>query len=173
MPTRLKRLVVLVLPVALWHTPLAAQVSGAWSRCNMDSLATWNCAMYYSGTVTLSSELKGPGVNDVSSVTATVAAGKVTCRMKSTDTGEYEVPGMLTVEHASTENSGEYEIRVWCPDAAGKRPSRRDYPVIEIMDQKAADYTTLAGKDSYEHPDADEVNGIAGTQTVTWNLKRR
>jgi hypothetical protein len=46
MATWLRRLMLLVLPVTLWQASLVAQVSGAWSKCNMDSLATWNCAQY-------------------------------------------------------------------------------------------------------------------------------
>jgi hypothetical protein len=152
--------------------PVAAQVSKAWADCKPDSLVTWNCARYYSGTVALSSELKGSGVNDVRSIIAEVKAGRVTCRVKATDVPEYLVPGMLAVVHATTENAGEYEVSVWCPESAEKRPTRRDAPVIEVMDKQAADYTTLDGKDSYEHPLADEVNGLAGTETITWQLRR-
>jgi len=163
----------LLLALAPCPTPLAAQASKAWSQCRGDSLVTWNCASYYSGTVTLSSELKGNGVNDVRSVIATVKAGGVTCRVKGTDVPEYESPGMLAVVHETTENSGEYEISVWCPESADKRSTRRDAPLIEVMDQQAADYTTLDGKSSYEHPLADEVNGLAGTETISWQLRRQ
>jgi hypothetical protein len=41
------------------------------------------------------------------------------------------------------------------------------------MDQQAADYTILDGKDSYEHPLTDEANGLAGTETITWQLRRQ
>jgi hypothetical protein len=173
METWLRRLVLLMLIATLWQTSLAAQVSGAWSKCNMDSLATWNCAQYYTGTVTLSSELKASRVNERRAVTATVTAGRVSCRVKSNDAPEYEGSGMLVVEHDNTEKSGGYEIKVWCPEAVGKRPTRRDYPVIEVMDQQAGDYATLDGKDAHEHPDADAVNGVTGTETITWHLVRR
>jgi hypothetical protein len=163
------------LPLALVvrSAPLDGQVSPAWAGCRPDSLVTWNCASYYTGSVTLSSELKGNGVNDVRSVIATVKAGRVTCRVKGTDAPEYEVPGMLAVVHETTENAGEYEISVWCPESAAKRPTRRDTPVIEVMDQQASDYTTLDGEDSHEHPLTDEANGLTGTETITWQLRRR
>ena len=48
-------LVLLLLPAAL-----AAQ-AGAWSGCRTDSLATFNCADAYSGTVTMAGELTTPG----------------------------------------------------------------------------------------------------------------
>jgi hypothetical protein len=167
------RSIVILLPAALLPVALAAQVSGAWSGCNMDSLATWNCARYYSGTVTMVSELKASGVDDNTVVTATVTAGKVTCRVKLTGTPEFEGPGMLAVEHESTENTGGYEIRVWCPEAAGERPTRRDASTIEVLHREAPDYTKLDDKESYEHPDADAVNGVTGNVTVTWHLERR
>jgi hypothetical protein len=173
MPSPCRGLVVLLLPAALCQSPLAAQVSKAWADCRPDSLVTWNCGSYYSGTVTLASELKGNGVNDVRSVIAEVKAGRVTCRVRGTDTPEYTVPGMLAVVHSSTENAGQYGISVWCPEAAGLRPTRRDAPVIEVMDQQAADYGSLGGKDSYEHPLTDEANGLAGTETISWQLRRQ
>jgi hypothetical protein len=173
MATPLRRLLLSVLAVSLGHVPLAGQASGAWSKCNMDSLATWNCAQYYSGTVTMTSELKASGVDDRRSLTATVTMGRVSCRVKTTEAPEFEAPGMLAVVHGGTENSGDYEIMVWCPDAAGERPSRRDSPVIHVMNQRAADYAALDGKDAHEHPDADSVNGVTGTETLTWHLVRR
>lgn len=65
MATWLRRLVLLMLPVTLWQASLAAQVSGTWSKCNMDSLAIWNCAQYHpddavngvTGTETITSHL--------------------------------------------------------------------------------------------------------------------
>lgn len=58
----------LLLPLLpLCHSTLRAQGWAAWSRRGMDSLATWNCAQYYSGTVSISSELKGPDINQARS----------------------------------------------------------------------------------------------------------
>jgi hypothetical protein len=171
MPILRRGLVALILSLALCPG-VDAQTSKAWADCKPDSLVTWNCGRYYSGTVTLSSELKGSGVNDVRSVIAEVKAGRVSCRVKATDVPEYAVPGMLAVVHANTENSGEYAVSVWCPESADKRSTRRDAPVIEVMDQQAADYAILDGKDSHEHPLADDVNGLAGTETITWQLRR-
>jgi hypothetical protein len=31
----------------------------------------------------------------------------------------------------------------------------------------------LQGTDPHEHPDADEVNGLSGTETIVWELRRR
>ena len=163
----------LLLPALLWQPALDGQVSADWKRCNMDSLATWNCAMYYSGTVAQTSTLKVSGKDEVTTVTATIAAGRVTCRVKPAGAPEFEGPGMLVVGHATTENAGEYDFQVWCPEEAGKRPRRGDYPIMELADLQAADYGKLDGKSTYEHPDADEANGVSGSVTVTWHLVRQ
>jgi hypothetical protein len=139
----------------------------------MDSLATWNCAQYYSGTITLTSDLKGSDVHEALRVVATVTGGRVSCQVKGTELGEFEGSGMLVVEHGSTENSGKYGISVWCPEAAGKRPRRGDAPLISVTNQQAAEYATLDGKDSYDHPSADPANGLSGTETITWALRRQ
>jgi hypothetical protein len=139
----------------------------------MDSLATWNCAPYYSGKVTLSSELKGPNnFRQTLLVVATITAGRVSCQVKGTDLGEFEGPGMIAVGHESNMNSGGYSIDVWCPDEAGKRPTRRDAPFIRVMKQQAGDYRTLVGTDPHEHPDTDATNGLSGTETIEWSLRR-
>lgn len=152
---------------------LLAQASGDWPKCNMDSLATWNCGSYYTGTVTMASTLKVSGSEEVSSITATVTAGKVSCQVKGPENPEFTGPGMLVVGHETTGNHGGYEINVWCPEAAGQRPSRRDSPIIVIMKKRATDYTRLDGTESFEHPDADAVNGVTGNVTQTWHLQRR
>lgn len=173
MTTLSRAAVLLFFPATLSALPLAAQASGAWSACNMDSLSTWNCARYYSGTVTLTSELKGPNLHQTYRVVATITAGRVVCQVKGSEVGEYEGPGMLAVEHASTMNSGTYRIDVWCPEEAGKRPTRRDSPLIQVMKQPAADYAVLTGKDPHEHPDTDATNGLSGTETIEWALRRQ
>ena len=158
----------LVLPA-----PMKGQViSPAWSTCKGDSLATWNCGHYYSGTVSVSNELNGTDVHETWSVVATVAAGRVTCHIKGSEVGEFEGPGMIAVEHGSTLNSGKYAINIWCPEAEGEQVTRRDTPMIMVRDQESADYVTLDGKDEYEHPSADSANGITGTETVTWRLRK-
>jgi hypothetical protein len=40
------------------------------------------------------------------------------------------------------------------------------------MKQRAANYATLEGKDVHEHPSTDAVNGVTGTETITWMLRR-
>lgn len=170
--TPLRRSVLLLLPVALIPSVLPAQGSAAWSGCKTDSLSNYNCAQYYSGSVSLTAELKTASGTETRSVVATVAAGRVTCRVKGPDTPEFEAPGMLAVEHGSNMNSGTFKISVWCPEAAGERSTRRDSPSIETYDQRAADYTTLEGKDAHEHPDADAANGVSGTEVIAWRLRR-
>jgi hypothetical protein len=155
----------------MWLVPASLEAQ-TWSGCRTDSLSTFNCSHYYSGTVTLTSELKGTGVNETLSVVATITAGRVTCRLKGSEVGEFEGPGMIAVEHGNTMNAGEFKIDVWCPAAEGERPTRGDSPLIQVMNQQAADYGTLNGKDSWEHPSADAANGITGTETVTWQLRR-
>jgi hypothetical protein len=169
----LRRLVLFLSLLAMQPLSLHSQVPGAWSGCKGDSLSTWNCAHYYTGTVSLTAELKGANLNLTRSVIATVAAGRVTCRIKESETPEYEGPGMLAVEHETTANAGEYAINVWCPEAAGERPGRDDSPLIQVMEQRAADYALLTGTDAHEHPDADSANGLSGTETITWRLQRR
>jgi hypothetical protein len=169
-----RRAVLFLLTLALGLSParLRAQATGPWSGCKTDSLSNYNCAQYYSGTISYNSELKTADGTEVRSVTATVAAGKVTCKVKSPEAGSFEGPGILVAEHGSTMTSGRYTIRVWCPEAAGARPTRKDYPVIDTYEQQAADYATLEGKDAHDHPDADAANGVTGTETIVWQLRR-
>jgi hypothetical protein len=158
----------LVLPV-----PLVAQGTSAWSTCKADSLSTWNCAHYYSGTVSIASDLRGTDLHETFSAVATITSGRAVCRIKGSEVGEFEGPGMIAVEHKATRMvGGGYEISVWCPEAEGERPTRRDAPLIKVYDQRVADYTTLDGKDEYEHPSADAANGLSGTETVTWRLRK-
>ena len=172
MVTGARRMVLLVLPLALTPCALTAQGSAAWSGCKADSLAGYNCARYYSGTVSLTAELKSPSGTEATSIVATVTAGRVACRVKLPDSPEFEAPGMLAVEHGSNMNSGDFKISVWCPQAAGENVSRRDSPSIETYDQRAADYATLDGRDAHEHPNTDAANGVSGTEVIVWRLRR-
>lgn len=150
----------------------AQAISPAWNTCKGDTLTTWNCAHYYSGTVTLTGELKGQNIHETFSLVATITAGKVVCHTKGSEVGEFSGPGMLAVEHESTLNSGGYEIWVWCPEEEGQRVTRHREPNLKVMDQRAADYAVLSGKEEYEHPSADEANGLSGTESLTWNLRK-
>lgn len=161
------------LVLARGQAPLPAQEAGPWSGCRTDSLSTYNCAQYYNGTVSRTAELKTADGTETLSIVATVTAGRVSCRIKEGDGPEFEGPGMLAVEHGGTGNSGRYIIRVWCPGAEGERPTRADSPVIDTYEQRSADYAALEGKDAHEHPDADPVNGVSGTETIAWRLTRR
>ena len=172
MPSSIRSGFPVLLAMATLVSPLRGQVAGQWSSCKTDSLSTFNCGQYYTGTVTLTSELKGSNVHQSLQIVATVAGGKVTCAVKGTEAGDFTGPGMLAVEHENTANAGGYSISVWCPESAGERPKRDDAPRISITKQRAADYATLEGKDSYEHPDADAANGISGKESVTWTLRR-
>jgi hypothetical protein len=172
MTTPALRLALFLLPIALIPSVLPAQGSAAWSGCRADSLSIYNCAQYYSGTVSLASELKTANGTETSSVIATVTGGRVTCRVKGPETPEFEAPGMLAVEHGSNMNSGAFKIQVWCPEAAGERVTRHDAPSIETYDQRAPDYTTLDGRDAHEHPNTDAANGVTGTEVIIWRLRR-
>src|SRR5689334_15929186 len=108
-------------------SPSLAQTA-SWSGCKTDSLSNYNCAQYYSGTVSLPSELKTPSGTEARSVVATITAGRVACRVKGPEGAAFDGPGMVAAEHAGTGNSGQYVIKVWCPEAAGARPSRGDAP---------------------------------------------
>ena len=154
------------------HSPVGAQTAPSWSACKTDKLSTYNCASYYTGTVTLAAELKTPNGVESRSITATIVAGRVTCRVKGATEPAFEGAGMLLVEHASTTNSGEYTIRVWCPDAPGEKPSGGDAATIDSYERQAASYGVLEGKDQHEHPEADAANGVSGTETITWALRR-
>lgn len=171
-PSHRPGLLLLPLAVAFAFTPVYGQGAGAWSGCKTDALANYNCATYYSGTVSLTSELKTPKETETRSVVATVTGGKVVCRVQDAAGSTFEGPGMLAAEHASTGNSGKYTVRVWCPEAKGHTVSRDDSPMIDTYEQEAGDYATLSGKDAHEHPDADPANGVSGTETVVWQLHR-
>ena len=151
------------------HSPVGAQTAPSWSACKTDKLSNYNCASYYTGTVTLAAELKTPNGVESRSITATIVAGRVTCRVKGATEPAFEGAGMLLVEHANTANSGEYTIRVWCPDAPGGKPSDL---AIDSYERQAASYGVLEGKDQHEHPEADAANGVSGTETITWALRR-
>jgi hypothetical protein len=168
------RCVALLLMMLLPLVParLPSQIPARWSACRTDSLSNFNCASYYSGSVSLTSELKGAGVSQSLSVVATVSAGKVACRVKGSETGDFEGPGMLAVELEGAVDGGEYKLSVWCPEGAGKRPTRNDAATMETYDQRADNYTRLSGKDAHEHPEADAANGLSGTETIVWDLKR-
>ena len=157
--------------LVMLSSALHAQAPGGWA-CRADSLAGFNCAHYYDGTVSLTSELKG-SVQQSRRVVATVTGGRVVCKVSGSDVEEFEAPGMLAVVHEATQVvGGGYGISVWCPEAAGDTPRRGTEPQITIMKQRAANYATLEGKDAHEHPDADAVNGVTGTETITWALRR-
>lgn len=161
-----------MLAMVLCQVPVSGQVAPAWSKCNQDALSTWNCASYYSGTMTLTSDLKGPNFRQTLTVTATITAGKVVCQTKSSELGEFGGPGLVAVTHAGTGTSGGYEIQVWCPDQPGDKAERGDSPSIQTYEQRATDYATLSGSDSHEHPEADAANSVTGTEKITWNLRR-
>jgi hypothetical protein len=173
MASRHTHLGVLLLALT-FQAPAASRAQGSqsWSGCKTDSLSNYNCAQYYSGTVSLSSELKTPSGTEARSVVATITAGHVACRVKQPEGSAFEGPGMLVAEHAGTGNAGKYVIKVWCPEAAGSHPTRGDTPMIDTYDQQAASYAVLEGKDAHAHPDADAANGVSGTETVTWSLRR-
>jgi len=173
MKMRLLGLAVAVLALAGGPAPAGAQVSSQWSKCNQDSLSIWNCAVYYSGTVTLASSLKTADGTTTTAITATVTGGKVSCTVRNGADPQFEGPGMLVVETEGPIVGGDYSLQVWCPESAGKRPTRNSYPVIAVQDQKASDYASLTGRDEHEHPDADAANGVSGTETIAWNLKRQ
>ena len=169
---RLRRML-LASVLLLLPTSMNAQfISPAWNTCKGDTLSTWNCAHYYSGTVSLTGEIKGTGIHETNSVVATITAGKVVCHIKGSEAGEWEGPGMIAVQHDNTASAGDYQIMIWCPESEGDRLDRHEGPTIHVQHQRAADYAVLSGKDEYEHPSADSVNGITGTETMTWQLRR-
>lgn len=151
---------------------LHAQVSPAWSACKPDNLSTFNCASYYSGTVTLAATLKTPNGTETRTITATVSAGRVSCRVEGPSDPAFDGPGLIAVEHANTANAGAYTIQIWCPDAPGGKPTHNDAPAIDTYERQATTYGVLEGRDAHEHPDADAANGVTGTETVSWSLRR-
>lgn len=157
--------------LVMLSSEMQAQAPGRWA-CRADSLAGYNCAQYYDGTVTQTSELKG-SVQQSARIVATVTGGRVICKVSGTEVEAFEGPGMLAVVHeAANVVGGEYSINVWCPEAPGEATERGSEPQIVIMKQRAANYATLEGKDVHEHPSADAVNGLSGTETITWALRR-
>lgn len=152
-------------------SPVSAQAP-SWSGCKTDNLSNYNCASYYTGTITLTAALKTSNGTETRSIAATVAAGRVTCRVKAPSTPAFDGAGLLAVEHGNTANAGEYTIQVWCPDAPGGKPSAHDAPAIDTYKRQATDYGRLEGRDEHEHPEADAANGVTGTEAVTWSLRR-
>ena len=142
--------------------------------CRADSLSGYNCAHYYTGTVSLASELRGPNdLRQTRRITATITAGRVACRVEDSQAGNFEGPGMLAVHHDAAQSAGgPYSINVWCPESAGERPTRGSSATIEIADQRAANYGSIEGRDEHEHPGADSANGLTGRETITWSLRR-
>jgi hypothetical protein len=173
MACRLSSLTVLAVTLLLASSPaLQAQANPSWANCKTDNLSNYNCASYYSGTVALTATLKTPNGTETRSITATVTAGRVTCRVKGPTDPAFDGSGLLAVEHANTANAGEYTIQVWCPEAPGGKASRDDAPAIDSYKREATNYGTLQGKDEHEHPDADAANGVTGTEAITWSLRR-
>ena len=169
MPIRYGRLLTVFVGAVAISPPLAAQT--AWA-CKADSLAGYNCAHYYNGTVTLTGELTG-SVHQTRQVVATITGGRVTCKVSGSEVETFEGPGMLAVVHdAAHVTGGGYSILVWCPEQPDDRPHRGTEAQIKIEKQRATNYATLEGKDAHEHPEADAANGVAGTETITWALKR-
>ena len=168
------RNLVALLTLATLVSPSAlAQAPGRWG-CRADSLSGFNCAGYYSGTVTHVSELRGPSnFRQTLRVTATVTGGRVTCQVAGSEVGELTAPGMIAVTHESSQTAGGgYSISVWCPTSADDRLHRGTSPFFSITQQRAADYGVLEGRDAHEHPDTDAANGMSGTETITWALRR-
>ena len=152
--------------------PLSAQAAGRFA-CRADSLSIYNCGQFYNGTVTLANDLRGANLRQTLRIEATITAGRVTCRVNGTEEGQFEGPGMLAVEHEiANAAGGGYSISVWCPQSADDRPRRGTDPVIKVMNQRAGDYGVLEGRDQYEHPNTDSANGLTGTETITWSLRR-
>ncbi len=172
MACRSRSLTVLAAALLLHGAPSLRAQAPSWANCKADNLSNFNCASYYSGTVTLTAALKTPSGAESRTISATVTAGRVSCRVKGPADPAFEGPGLLAVEHANTANAGEYIIQVWCPDAPGGKASRDDAPVIDSYRRQAANYAVLEGKDEHEHPDADAANGVTGTETVSWSLRR-
>ena len=164
-------LVILLALTAITHR-LHAQAGRM--ECRADSLSGYNCAGYYSGSVTLTSELRGSDFTQTLRVVATVTDGRVHCQVSDSDIGEFAGAGMLAVTHESgLTRGGGYGINVWCPSSPDEQPGRGDYPIIEIMKQRATDYALLEGRDEHEHADTDPANDVSGTETITWSLRRR
>lgn len=162
----LATLAVLLVPAAL-----SAQISPAWNTCKGDTLSVWNCAHYYSGTVSVTSDVKGADFHQTYSVTATITAGRVHCKIKGSEVGEFEGPGMIAVEHKTTMNGGEYTIDIWCPEEEGQKTDRHREANIKVYPTQAADYAILSGKDENDGG-SDPANGVTGTETVTWSLRK-
>ena len=170
MSLRYGRLLTVLLGTLALCPPLAAQ-AGTWT-CRADSLSGYNCAHYYSGTVTLKAELTG-SVHQTRELVATITGGRVTCKVSGSEVETFQGPGMLAVAHeAANVAGGGYSILVWCPESPDDRPHRGTDAQITIEKQSAANYSTLAGTDAHEHPEADAANGVARTETITWSLKR-
>jgi hypothetical protein len=151
-----------------------------------------NYAHLYSGGFSWNDSLKGAKSSTFIAMRADIDGLRVACNGTETMTDEggtkvlkSQGTGLVAVEFKDDENQRPaYNITVACP-SPGDAETPSQPAELGHFDQQTYDQlktsggpriipgVALIGSSRYENPAADSVNGVTGTVTVTWNLKRK
>jgi hypothetical protein len=150
-----------------------------------------NYAHLYKGVFSWNDALRGGNSSTVIVMQADIDGLSVKCNGTETITGQGTTQvltsngsGLVAVEFKVDDTMRQvYNITVACPSPGNAdTPSQR--AELGHFDQQTYDQQTtnagvpvtpgvdLIGSSSYENPANDPVNGVTGTVTVKWNLKR-
>ncbi|MEO7966488.1 MAG: hypothetical protein ABIT38_21530 [Gemmatimonadaceae bacterium] len=152
-----------------------------------------NYGHLYTGTFSWTSTLTSATSNYSEEVHVAIANGKATCvgtvheTQKNTNplSGSLSGPGLFAVEFEN-DSAGKpiYRITAACPtfaypqtaDAAAtpSRPAELGHNDRTTYEQPATGVAlaSLQGSSTYPSPDEDSVNGVTGTVTVKWTLRK-
>lgn len=164
---------------------------GVAAICEM-KVVSCNYSHLYTGVVRWNSVLKGQRSSTTVSVQVDVVMGRASCNGSQTDTdvasgskrGNIQGDGLVAVEFEKDENDRLiYNVTVACPSPAWPAtdfdaaiPSRRaelgDFEQQSYEQPAASVGMNLEGSNSYPAPEADPVNGVDGTVTMSWRLVR-
>jgi hypothetical protein len=124
--------------------------------------------------------LAWPGEKVTEAITVHVTRGKVRCEGtvtstgSSAETGPIRGEGLLAVEWGKgTDDDPDepwYRISVACPDIAGPAPTDVSGGLGTYKQPRRKGFAVLEGATEWEHPDADAVNGVTGTQSLKWSF---
>lgn len=151
-----------------------------------------NYAHLYKGIFSWNDVLRGAKSSTVIAVTANIDGLKVVCSGTQTITEEGVArvwtsngSGLVAVEFKEDDTMRKvYNITVACP-SPGNADTPSERAELGHFDQQSYEQRTtaaggpivpgvdLVGSSSEENPANDPVNGITGTVTVKWNLKKK
>lgn len=124
----------------------------------------------FTGTIRVVANLTAPEYSRSVDLVITLADGRATCAGTVRDTqGTTTITGAGEVEIGMDElrrrgNAGRYEIGAMCPGQLWDEEA-------VFIEGETRSYHELAGEKTMEHPSTDPDNRMAGTYTVTWQLK--